>query len=255
MRYTLVHGGLHGAWCWERVIPELEALGHEAVAVELPGHGALRAERSTLAGYRDAVLEVLRPGDVLVGHSTGCPVATLAADSVPEISHIVYLAGPLPIEGKPLAYDSGGGREDDGTVTTMSDFDDGADKYLRVSDDGQFFVVDYDGAFACFFHDCDADTAAWAFERLTPQCIDVMVTEPLSVPRFWNADIPRSFIRCAEDRAFPAALSERQIRRLGVKPLDIESSHSPFLSRPAELARLLVHAPDTRPIGPLDPGV
>ena len=162
MRFTLVHGGLHGAWCWERLIPQLEALGHEAVAVELPGHGTRRTERSTLAGYRDAVLESLRPDDVLVGHSTGCPVATLAADALPEIRHIVYLAGPLPVEGKPLAFDSGGGRQEDGTVSTMSDFEDGADKHLRVTDDGQFFTMTYEGAVACFFHDCDAGTAAWA---------------------------------------------------------------------------------------------
>jgi pimeloyl-ACP methyl ester carboxylesterase len=191
---------------------------------------------------------------VLVGHSTGCPVATLAADALPEIKHIVYLAGPLPVEGKPLAFDSGGGRRDDGTVTTMSDFGAGADDFLRVSADGRFFTVDYEGAVACFFHDCDPDTAAWAFERLTPQCIDVMVVEPISVPRFWSADIPRSFIRCADDGAFPRRLSQRQIDRLGVTPLEIAGSHSPFLSRPAELARLLVHAAGTRPTGPLDPG-
>lgn len=254
MRFTLVHGGLHGAWCWERLIPELEALGHEAGAVDLPGHGARRDERSTLTGYRDAVVEVLKPGDVLVGHSTGCPVATMAADAQTDIAHIVYLAGPLPVEGKPLAFDSGGGRQDDGTVTTMSEFDDGADNYLRVTEDGQYFTIDHDGAVACFFHDCDAETAAWAVERLTPQRIDVMVSEPISVPHFWAADIPRSYIRCTADRAFPRQLSERQIKRLGVEPLDIDSAHSPFLSRPTELAQLLVEAAGTRPVGPLIPG-
>ena len=35
MRFVLVHGGFHGAWCWERTIGELERLGHEAVAVDL----------------------------------------------------------------------------------------------------------------------------------------------------------------------------------------------------------------------------
>lgn len=254
MRFVLVHGGLHGAWCWDRLIPQLEASGHEAVAVDLPGHGARHSERSTLAGYRDAVLEVLRPGDVLVGHSTGCPVATMAADARTSIAHIVYLAGPLPVEGKPLAFDSGGTRRDDGTVTTMSDFDDGADNYLRVTEDGQFFTIDREGAVTCFFDDCDADTAMWAFERLTPQRIDVMVSEPISVPHFWAADIPRSYIRCTADRAFPRQLSDRQIKRVGVQPLDIDSSHSPFLSRPAELAQLLVKVAGTWPIGPMLPG-
>ena len=39
MRFLLIHGGFHGAWCWDRVVPELEQLGHKAVAIDLPGHG------------------------------------------------------------------------------------------------------------------------------------------------------------------------------------------------------------------------
>ena len=39
MRFVLVHGTSFGAWCWDRVIPELERLGHTAIAVDLPGHG------------------------------------------------------------------------------------------------------------------------------------------------------------------------------------------------------------------------
>jgi len=34
--FGLVHGSWHGGWCWERLIPELEARGHRAVAVDLP---------------------------------------------------------------------------------------------------------------------------------------------------------------------------------------------------------------------------
>jgi hypothetical protein len=39
-----------------------------------------------------------------------------------------------------------------------------------------------------------------------------------------------------------------------VEPLTIDASHSPFLSRPAELAELLVHATTTAPKGPLNQG-
>jgi hypothetical protein len=41
--------------------------------------------------------------------------------------------------------------------------------------------------------------------------------------------------------------------RLGVEQLTIDTSHSPFLSRPVELAELLVHATTTTPVGPLQP--
>jgi hypothetical protein len=36
MRFVFVHGGFHAAWCWEWTITELEALGHEGVAVDRP---------------------------------------------------------------------------------------------------------------------------------------------------------------------------------------------------------------------------
>src|SRR5918996_5609552 len=100
MRFVFVHGGCHGAWCWERTIDELNRLGHDGIAVALPGHGARVDEESTLANRRDAIVSVLKPGDVLVGHSGGGFDATLAADAAPElVSHIAYVAAALPREG------------------------------------------------------------------------------------------------------------------------------------------------------------
>lgn len=101
MRFVFVHGGFHAAWCWEHTIAELRKLGHDGVAVDLPGHGARVAEESTLANRRAAIVEVMQPGDVLVGHSGGGFDATLAADAAPElVGHIAYLAAALPREGR-----------------------------------------------------------------------------------------------------------------------------------------------------------
>src|SRR6516164_1837156 len=100
MRFVFVHGGFHAAWCWERTIAELRALGHEGIAVDLPGHGARVDEESTLTNRRDAIVSVLQPGDVLVGHSGGGFDITVAADAAPHlVSHMVYLAAGLPLEG------------------------------------------------------------------------------------------------------------------------------------------------------------
>ena len=101
MRFVFVHGGFHAAWCWDQTITELDSLGHSGVAVDLPGHGARLDEESTLANRRQAIVDVLQPGDVLVGHSGGGFDATLAADAAPEkVGHIVYLAAALPREGR-----------------------------------------------------------------------------------------------------------------------------------------------------------
>jgi alpha-beta hydrolase superfamily lysophospholipase len=57
MRFILIHGGFHAAWCWNRVIPESTTLGHEAVALDLPGHGERAAERP--ANYRGRIQPIL----------------------------------------------------------------------------------------------------------------------------------------------------------------------------------------------------
>src|SRR6478736_5603437 len=101
MRFVLVHGGFHAGWCWSRTIPELERLGHQAVAVDLPGHGDRLSEESTLDNRTEAIVSALQPGDVLVGHSGGGFDATLATDAATElVSHVTYLAAALPREGR-----------------------------------------------------------------------------------------------------------------------------------------------------------
>ena len=75
--FVLVHGAWHGAWCWGAVINQLEKLGDRAYAVDLPGHGMNRVDRSkvTLESYVDSVAEFIERHDlkdvVLAGHSLG----------------------------------------------------------------------------------------------------------------------------------------------------------------------------------------
>jgi hypothetical protein len=172
MRFVFVHGGFHAAWCWERTIDELKRLGHDSIAVDLPGHGVRVDEESTLPGVRRRRCHVVR-----------------------------RLRGRV--------------------------------KY--------------------FYHDCDEATARWAFERLGPERFGDTTVTPVSIPRFWAADLPRSFILCLQDRSMPRWLADTVARGLGVEQLTIDTSHSPFLSRPRELAELLVHATTTKPTGPLVP--
>jgi pimeloyl-ACP methyl ester carboxylesterase len=251
VRFVLIHGGFHGAWCWDRTIPELEALGHEAIAIDVPGHGARVHEEATLAGRLDAVVSVLQPGDVLVGHSGGGLEITRAADAAPElVCHLIYLAAALPLEGRlmqdALVYRDDGGVEGDYDVTGML-------KHLRIGDDGSMAFATAEGAGELFFNDCDDETVRWAFERLTPELAGDTATTPISVPRFWAGELSRSFIVCLQDRAQPRWLADVTARRLGVDQLTIDASHSPFLSRPAELAQLFVDATATEPVGPLRP--
>ena len=253
MRFVFVHGGFHAAWCWDRVIAEIGRLGHTGVAVDLPGHGARLAEESTLEARREAIVAVLAPGDVLVGHSGGGFDATLAADAAPEIvQHIVYLAAALPRENRsyPEAMTMTEAEAEDGEV----DGDVGEMLgLLDFADDGAMTFADFEKTWQYFYHDCDEATARWAFDRLGPERFGETTVLPVSVPNFWSAELPRSFIVCEQDQAMPRWLADTVARRLGVEQLSIDASHSPFLSRPAELAQLLLYALTTTPVGPLIP--
>ena len=70
---VLVHGAFHGAWCWDKVVPLLDAAGMPSVAVELPF--------TSFAADVDAVraaLDAASGSVVLCGHSYGGAVITEA---------------------------------------------------------------------------------------------------------------------------------------------------------------------------------
>ncbi|WIX75638.1 alpha/beta fold hydrolase [Amycolatopsis carbonis] len=249
MRFVLVHGAAHGAWCWELLIPELVKLGHEAVAIDLPGAGERSGEPASIAGYRDAVIDMMESGDVLVGHSMGSAVVAVAADARPDlVGHLCLVAGPLPVEGKPLSYQSTSPTVG-GTAAAQDEEESAAERSMKFTEDGLAFYWDKEGARETFYGDCDDDIVDWATARLTPQPL-APVIEPIQLPNLAAADLPRSYVVCLQDRSFPPRPSRLQARRLGVQPLTINTSHSPFLSRPALFADLLVRGLDTPSLRP-----
>jgi len=88
-----------------------------------------------------------------------------------------------------------------------------------------------------FFHDAPPDVAAWAAGRLRPQSYLVR-NEPSPLARWPRVD--SDYIVCRDDRAINPEWGRSAAReRLGVEAVEMDGSHSPFLTRPAELARVL----------------
>ncbi|WP_461056300.1 alpha/beta fold hydrolase [Spirosoma arcticum] len=46
--FVLVHGAWHGAWCWKKVTPLLEANGNRVLVPDLPGHGVDKTPPATV---------------------------------------------------------------------------------------------------------------------------------------------------------------------------------------------------------------
>jgi pimeloyl-ACP methyl ester carboxylesterase len=219
--FGLVHGGFHGAWCWDRLVPELEARGHGAVAMDMP----IDVAEATLQDYVDAVLDALADVDgpvVMVGHSMGGLVIPHVALTRP-VEHMVFICA---------MYDEGNLPEPPPGVDIPEIDRLSFDMSLLTVDQG-FTTVDRDGAVGAFFPDCDPAEAAWAVAQLRPQGHAPAI--PLVAP--WPG-VSSSIIVCTDDRG--TEHTRRCIApRLGVEPIELPGGHSPFLSRPAHLAQVL----------------
>ncbi|CAD5319310.1 unnamed protein product [Arabidopsis thaliana] len=104
--FVLVHGACHGAWCWYKVKPLLEALGHRVTALDLAASGIDTTRSitdiSTCEQYSEPLMQLMTslPNDekvVLVGHSFGGLSLALAMDKFPDkISVSVFVTAFMP---------------------------------------------------------------------------------------------------------------------------------------------------------------
>ncbi len=108
--YVLVHGGWFGGWCWDKVVPLLQAAGHSVYAPSLTGLGekaALLSPEIGLDTHIQDVVNLIEANDlqqvILVGHSYSGMVITGVADCVPgRVANLVYLDAVIPSDGQSL---------------------------------------------------------------------------------------------------------------------------------------------------------
>jgi pimeloyl-ACP methyl ester carboxylesterase len=223
MHFVLVHGAYHGAWCWDALRKVLEAEGHSTTAVDLPCEDPdAGAER-----YADEVLAAApkTPGGVvLVGHSlAGLTIPIVAGRTRTQMA--IYLCALLPVPG--LSFDAQHADLDSGFRPSETPIGnpDGSSSWPER------------GAVEVFFHDCDPGLATASARKLRHQ--QWRITQEVTPLREWPV-VPSAYITCAGDRAVSTAYSSRAAReQLGIEPIEIPGGHSPFLSRPGELAARL----------------
>jgi pimeloyl-ACP methyl ester carboxylesterase len=226
MHFVLVHGAYHGAWCWDQLRSELERGGHSSTAVDLPCDDPdAGAER-----YVDEILHAIPKQSgavVMVGHSLAGLTIPIAASRT-RTARTIYMCAILPVPG--LSFDA-----------QHADMDTGFQPSEPVvgHDDGSASWPER-GAIEVFYHDCVPEVAHAAARRLRPQYWKI--TQEVTPLRQWPA-VPVSYILCTDDRMVSRAYGLRAARRqLGTDPIEIPGGHSPFLSRPRELAQALVRA-------------
>ena len=235
-RFVLVHGAWHGAWCWQKVVPLLEAGGHTVDAVDLPGHGDNPAPvgEMTLETYARCVADHVEAAGgpvVLVAHSMGGMSATQAAELVfDRIDTLVYVAAFLPNDGQSLLQLADG--DPDGHVLSN----------LIVDEAAGFSTVAAGALRDTFYGECSAEDAAQAAARLVPESL-AATAAPVRVTEERAGSIRRIYVECVRDRAISIT---KQREMVAARPceqvLTLDADHSPFLSRPQELAAQLLSA-------------
>lgn len=237
-KLILVHGAWHGPWCWAEVELRLRQLGVEVGSVELTSQG----DDPTSIGNLYSDTEVVRgaassvDGPVaLLGHSYGGMVITQAAQSLDNVSQLIYLSAFVPEAGQSLA----------GIVEPWVAA--GADLSWLVPTPEGLLTIAPGQTSQIFYNDCDPAVAAKAESRLRPQS-GASFQQPVQPSQLKLK--PFLYIVCTEDRAIPPA-GQRQMAERADRVLELPTGHCPFLSQPERLADLL--AQQIAPVGQPNP--
>ena len=216
---------------WAEVVPHLEAAGHRAHALTLPGMESVDADRSaiSLADHVAAVVAAIDAVDgreqvVLVGHSAGAAVAHGAIDVRPNrVARAVYIGGFPAADGEAVV-DGLAGDAPDVPLPDWSEFD---DEEIR---------------------DLDEDARVRFRQRAIPSPAGV-VRGPQRLVDERRYRVPVSTI-CTEFT--PGQLRDwidkdlapvRELARISnVDMVDLDGGHWPQFTRPAELAQLIIEA-------------
>lgn len=237
--FVLIHGAWHGAWCWNKVVPLLEAAGHRAVTLDLPGHGMDGTDRRrvTMDTCAARIVEALHKQTepaVLVGHSMGGAAISQAAEQEPSlIGLLVYLAAYVPADGCSVAE------------LALDDRESLVAAGLQLDEQAGTARLDERVVRECLYADCSLEDVAFARARLCP-CPTSALTSPLRLTRDRSGSVRRVYVECLQDRTITPT-TQRIMQSQGgfMQTYSLHTGHSPFFSAPDLLAQHLLHAAET----------
>jgi pimeloyl-ACP methyl ester carboxylesterase len=273
---VLVHGYWHGSWCWSLVCENLAARGIRSVAVDLEGHGlrgrspgsrwsrpfdpgSYAVERSPVASVTAATAahglteQVRRIGGgrpvVVVAHSMGGVVATAAAEQAPDlVAAVVYIAAFAPVRGIPAAgyFDR---PENAGSMISAG----------LVADPAAVGAFRYDTASPAsreqirqtFYNDVEPDLADAATALITPDAPAGIAGQAVTVTPERFGAVAHTYVVCTRDNAVRPALQCLTVTEIdavsthATTVVELDASHSPFLSTPEQLGDIIEHQHST----------
>jgi pimeloyl-ACP methyl ester carboxylesterase len=234
--YILIHGAWHGGWCWHRIVTQLERGSHRALAPDLlslgrdrtlPGSVTLADWTHQISMLVDAAPEPV----VLVGHSRGGIVLSEVAERRPDrIRTLVYVTAFLLENGRSLQQVAEVHPESLVGPNMMLDVSRGCVEFRD------------EAARETFYGECTDEDVALARALLVPEPLAPLGT-PIRVTDASFGRVPRVYVECSRDRAMTLGMQREMQAALPCRAVfSLDTDHSPFLSRPDELAAALLAA-------------
>lgn len=231
--FVLIHGAWYDSSCWHKVVPVLTTRGHMVVTPDMPGYGKNAPPRADidLDNYVDAVVSAVNSVSgpvVLVGHSLGGMFISQAAERVSDrISSLIYVCAFMLQDGQSRVG------------VAPQDPDSVAIKYRIPAGEGLLSFT-REGFIDSFYNDCSPEDIEYLLARAAPQPVKPLKS-PLRLTSANYGRLPRYYVRCNLDRAITPAFQDKMIVASPVRrTFELPAGHSPFMSKPTELANMLL---------------
>jgi pimeloyl-ACP methyl ester carboxylesterase len=218
-KFVLIPGAGGAASYWHRVLPLLEAAGHEAVAVDLPGDD----ESAGLSAYTERVLRAIggRKDIVLVAGSLGGFTAPLVAARTP-VQMLVFVNAMIPNPGE-TAGDWWGNTDWEAARLGAA---------RRGGYATEFDIPTY------FLHDVPPEIVEAGASEQREQATTIF-REPCRFESW--PEVPMHVIAGRDDRFFPLELQRRVAHDRLRLPVDaLPGGHLIALAKPVELTERLL---------------
>jgi pimeloyl-ACP methyl ester carboxylesterase len=232
--FLMVHGAWHTGACFQRLGTCLERAGHRMIAPDLPGMGgdARALARASLRRWADFIVEQARAVAspvILCAHSRGGIVASQAAEQCPDaFSALVYVSGALIPNGRSM-YDVLGATMEKGAF---------GEALVPVSD-GLGLRFASSAAAHYFYSGCSEEDQREFATQLVVEPVRPMGTI-LRLTAAGYGRVPRNYVECTHDQTFPLGLQQSMQAEQPCKTVyRLESDHSPFISMPEQLSKVL----------------
>ncbi|XP_038881260.1 salicylic acid-binding protein 2-like isoform X1 [Benincasa hispida] len=250
--FVLVHGACHGAWCWYKIQPLLEAAGHRVTVLDMAGAGVHRKaiqEVKSLEEYSEPLLKTMAcvgPNEkvILVGHSFGGMSLALAMEKFPHnISASVFLTALAPDTHHHPSYVSEQFLESLPKEFWMDTQSCGYENRVDDEASSSYFLFGPKCMANFIYHLSPSEDLALGKSLVRPGSL--LVEELAKAEKFTEENygsVKKVYVICGEDKTIPKHFQKWMIQNYGIQNvMEIEGAdHMPMFSKPLQVLQCLL---------------